>query len=413
MTNISLKTIIAPAFYDLHRDIKQGLHTHYWLKGGRGSTKSSFISVEIPTGFLKDSNANAIILRKYGVSLEKSVYNQILWALDKLQLSAYWKAYKSPLRLVYTPTGQEIVFLGMDDPQKIKSLKPAHGYYKYVWFEEVSEADGIEEIRSIIQSVVRGGEEFRIFYSFNPPANQSNWVNQEVAIPRDDKIVHHSTYLDVPPEWLGKQFFIEAEHLKETNELAYRHEYLGEATGTGLTVFPNVKLQEITDEQIQSFDNIKQGIDWGYAADPFTYVKSQYSQKYKRLYIFDEIYAHGLLNSDAIEQVNEKRISYQDIIADSEDPKSIAEFWDAGIYIRGAKKGPGSRGFGFRFLQGMEEIIIDPQRCPNAAREFSTAEFEKEKDGTVRNEYPDKDDHTIDAVRYSLEDDMPIAMKVR
>lgn len=412
MTSINLKQVIAPAFYDLHKDIKQGLHTHYWLKGGRGSTKSSFISVEIPSGFLRDKEANAIVLRKYGVSLEKSVYNQIIWALDKLELTPYWKAYKSPLRLVYIPTGQEIVFLGMDDPQKIKSLKPAHGYYKYVWFEEVSESDGIDEIRSIIQSVVRGGEEFVIFYSFNPPANQSNWVNLEVQTPREDKLVHHSTYLDVPREWLGKQFFIEAEHLKSVNELAYRHEYLGEATGTGLTVFPNVVIREITDDEIKRFDNIKQGIDWGYAADPFAFVKTHYSQTFRRLYIFDEIYEYGMLNQQAIELVNNKLEYYGSLTADSEDPKSIGEFWDAGIDIRGAKKGAGSRGYGFKFLQSMEEIIIDPNRCPNAAREFSTAEFEKEKDGTVRNEYPDKNDHTIDATRYALEDEMPYAIKV-
>ena len=411
MTNIKLKTLLAPSFYDLHKDIKQNRHTHYWLKGGRGSTKSSFISVEIPAGFLRDSEANAIVLRKYGVSLEKSVYNQILWALEQMELTPYWRAYKSPLRLVYTPTGQEIVFLGMDDPQKLKSLKPAHGYYKYVWFEEVSEADGMDELRSIIQSVVRGGEKFVVFYSFNPPANQSNWVNQEVLTPRDDKIVHHSTYLDVPKEWLGRQFFIEANHLKEVNELAYRHEYLGEATGTGLTVFPNVVIREITDEEIKQFDNIKQGIDWGYAADPFSFVKTHYSRTFKRLYIFDEIYEYGMLNAQAIELVNQKLEYYGSLTADSEDPKSIGEFWDAGIDIRGAKKGPGSRGYGYKFLQGMEQIIIDPDRCPNAAREFSTAEFEKEKDGNVRNEYPEKNDHTIDATRYALEDEMPYAIK--
>lgn len=411
MANIKLKTLLAPSFYDLHKDIKQNRHTHYWLKGGRGSTKSSFISVEIPAGFLRDKEANAIVLRKYGVSLEKTVYNQILWALEQMELTPYWRAYKSPLRLVYTLTGQEIVFLGMDDPQKLKSLKPAHGYYKYVWFEEVSEADGMDEIRSIIQSVVRGGEKFVVFYSFNPPANQSNWVNQEVLTPRDDKIVHHSTYLDVPKEWLGRQFFIEANHLKEVNDLAYRHEYLGEATGTGLTVFPNVVIREITDEEIKQFDNIKQGIDWGYAADPFCFVKTHYSHTFRRLYIFDEIYEYGMLNAQAIELVNQKLEYYGSLTADSEDPKSIGEFWDAGIDIRGAKKGPGSRGYGYKFLQGMEQIIIDPNRCPNAAREFSTAEFEKEKDGNVRNEYPEKNDHTIDATRYALEDEMPYAIK--
>lgn len=411
MVDISLKSLIAPVFYELHRDIKQEKHTHYWLKGGRGSTKSSFISIEIPLGIVKDECANAIIFRKYGVSLEKSVYNQLQWAINSLGWGYYWKAYKSPLRLEYLPTGQEIIFAGMDDPQKIKSLKPRRGYFKYVWFEEVSECDGIDEIRNILQSIMRGGNSFICFYSFNPPANIANWTNIEVLENREDKLVHHSTYLDVPPEWLGKQFFIEAEHLKKTNELSYRHEYLGEATGTGLNVFKNLEIREITDEEITGFDNLREGIDWGYAADPFVFVKLHYSLKYKRIYVFDEIYEYGMSNGCAMEVVRSKTSQYAQIIADSEEPKSIGEFWDAGFDIKGAKKGAGSRGFGFKFLQGLEKIVIDPVRCPNAKREFTLAELEKEKDGSIRNEYPDKNDHTIDAVRYALEDDMPYSMR--
>lgn len=411
MTQTSLKSLIAPIFYPVHRDIKECLHTHYWHKGGRGSTKSSFISLEIPTGMLRDPLANAVVFRKYGISLEKSVYNQLLWAIEVLGWSALWKAYKSPLRLVYIPTGQEIVFMGMDDPQKIKSLKPKKGYYKFVWFEEVSECDGMDEIRSILQSIMRGGEKFVCFYSYNPPENPTNWVNVEVDIPRDDKLVHHSTCYDVPAEWLGPQFFIEAEHLRKVNETAWRHEYMGEATGTGLTVFKNLEIREITEEEKSQFYNIKQGIDWGYAADPFVFLKVHFSQKYKRLYIYDEIYEHGLLNPAAMKLVKEKYSTYAVIIADSEDPKSIGEFFDGGFDIRGANKPPGSRGFGFKFLQAMEKIIIDPIKCPNAAREFTMAEFGKEKDGSIRNEYPDKNDHTIDAARYALEDDMPFALR--
>ncbi len=410
--NKNLKELIAPTFMKVHRDIKRHKHTHYWLKGGRGSSKSSFISIEMIVGIMDDPLANGLCLRKYGVSLEKSVYNQLKWAINMLDVSEDWRAYKSPLKLEYLPTGQEILFVGMDDPQKLKSIKPANGgYYKYSWFEEVNEADGIKEIRSVEQSILRGGDCFVSFKSFNPPANASNWVNLEVQELRDDRLIHHSTYLDVPKEWLGKQFFLEAEHLKKVNELAYRHEYLGEMTGTGLTVFQNLEVREISDEEISNFDNIREGIDWGYAADPFCFVQCHFVKRTKYLYVFNEVFEYGMLNALAIEKIAAIHNSYAEIIADSEDPKSIGEFWDAGFPICGAKKGPGSRGFGFKFLQGMEKIIIDPIRCPNAKREFSMCEFEKNRDGSVRNEYPDKNDHTIDAIRYALERDMPIAMK--
>ena len=265
--------LIAPAFFKVHKDITQNKHTHYWLKGGRGSAKSSFISIELILGIMNEPGVNGICFRKYGVSLEKSVYNQLRWAISMLGVYDNWKAYKSPLKLEYLPTGQEILFVGMDDPQKLKSIKATNGgYYKYSWFEEVNEADGMNEIRSIEQSVMRGGDKFVSFKSFNPPANNSNWINTEVQEVRSDRLVHHSTYLDVPVEWLGKQFFLEAEHLRKTNEIAYRHEYLGEATGTGLTVFPNIEIREISNEEINGFDNIREGIDWGYAADPFCFV---------------------------------------------------------------------------------------------------------------------------------------------
>ena len=413
MADFKLKDIIIPAFYDVHKDIKERKHTHYWFKGGRGSTKSSFISIEIVYNIIRDPECNAICFRKVGKDIEESVYNQILWAIDILGVQDYFKALKSPYRIIYIPTGQVIAFRGLDDATKTKSIKLKKGYYKMSWFEELDEFTGPEEIRKAEQSVMRGGDTFLAFKSYNPPQNINNWVNQEVLNERPDRLVHHSTYLQVPPEWLGHQFIIEATHLKSVNEIAYRHEYMGEVTGTGLTVFPNVEIREITDDEIKQFDNIKQGIDWGYAADPFVFLKLHYSQTFKKLYFFDEIYEHGLLNSDAISRVFEKYSPYSKIFADSEDPKSIREFWDAGLDIRGAKKGPGSRGFGFRFLQAMESIVIDPERCPNAAREFMNAEFEKEKDGSIRNEYPGKDDHTIDAARYALERDMPNAMKVR
>ena len=154
-------------------------------------------------------------------------------------------------------------------------------------YEELDEFFGMEEIRSINQSLLRGGDIFYVFYSYNPPKSINSWVNAEVINERKDRLVHTSCYLDVPKEWLGEQFIIEAEHLKETNELAYRNEYLGEPTGTGGAVFTNITLRPITDEEISHFDKIKDGIDFGYAVDPACYLQMHFDKTRKKLYIFN------------------------------------------------------------------------------------------------------------------------------
>jgi PBSX family phage terminase large subunit len=316
---VKLSEIIAPCFWDIHKDIKERKHTHYWFKGGRASTKSSNISIEIVLNVIKDPECNAICFRKIGKDIEESVYNQILWAIDTLGVSDYFKAYKSPYRIVYIPTGQVIAFRGLDDAKKTKSIKLKKGYFKISWFEELDEFDGIEEVRKAEQSIMRGGNQFLAFKSYNPPQNINNWVNKEVSHERADRLVIHNTYLDVPREWLGEQVFIEAEFLKQFNELAYRHEYLGEVTGTGGIVFPNVQNLQITDEMINSFDNLREGIDWGFAADPFAWNKMHYDKTRRILYIYDEIHKVGLTNDRAMEELKNKTQTL--ISADSAEPK--------------------------------------------------------------------------------------------
>lgn len=406
MKKIRLSKLIAPSFNGVHDDIKHGRYTHYWLKGGRGSTKSSFAAIQIILGMMKDPRANAVALRKVGLYLKESVYEQLIWAIDVLGVTEYWHAKQSPLELIYTPTGQKILFRGADKPKKIKSTKLRKGYFKYIWYEETDEFNGMEEIRNINQSLMRGGREFVVFYTFNPPKSVKSWVNEEVLKEQPDKKVHHSTYLTVPREWLGEQFLIEAEHLKAKNKKAYEHEYLGEVTGTGGEIFANVTIRKITDDEIATFDRIKRGIDWGYSIDPFVYIKCHYDKTRLRLFIFDEIYKVGLSNRKAADMIKEKDPEHKIIVADSAEPKSIAEMKTYNIKIKGANKGPDSVDYGIKFLQDLEEIIIDIDRCPNAAREFLNYELEKDANGNFKAEFPDKDNHTIDAVRYALEDDM-------
>jgi len=397
-----LSECIAPSFYDVHKDIKQGKHTHYWLKGGRGSTKSSCVAIEIILGIMKDKNANAVALRKVKDTLHDSVYEQFAWAIDILGVNEYWDAKISPLSFTYLPTGQKIIFRGADKPKKIKSIKFARGYCKYIWYEELDEFNGMDEIRMINQSLMRGGEKFYVFYTYNPPKSINSWVNTEAKLTRDDRLVHHSTYISVPREWLGEQFIIEAEHLKATKPKEYEHEYLGEETGTGGEVFDNVQIRRISNEEIAEFENIYRGLDFGFAIDPLAYVVCNYDRKHKRLYIFHEHYKVGLSNKAAYEHISEENKRNEVVYADSSEPKSIYELIQYGLRVIGVKKGPDSVEYGIKFLQSMESIIIDDKRCPETAREFMSYELEKDVNGNFKSKFPDKNNHAIDAVRYAL-----------
>lgn len=404
---VSLKDLIAPQFYSIHWDILESKHTHYKLYGGRGSTKSSFVSIEIIYGMMQDPNANAACFRKVKDTLAESVFEQLLWAIDALEVSHLWKVTLSPLRLTYKPTGQRIVFRGCDDPNKSKSIKVRKGYFKYIWYEERAEFPGDEDERKINQSLMRGGDKYVVFYTWNPPKSLNSWVNQDVIEERDDTLCNHSTYLTVPREWLGEQFFVEAEELRKRKILAYRHEYLGEAIGNGGKVFDNIVIRQITDEEIAVFDRIRQGLDFGFAADPLAYERMHLNKKQRRLYIFGEVYQTNLRSSKAVEYIKILNPENKIITADSEEPRSIDTFNELGLRVVGAKKGPGSVDHGIAFLaDDLDEIIIDPVRCPNAAREFNSYELEKDKNGNFKGGYPDKDNHSIDAVRYGLEGDM-------
>jgi phage terminase large subunit len=413
MINTSLRDLIAPSFYELHNDIKHNRYTFYWLAGGRGSTKSSFVSIEIILNMMKYKDANTVILRKVKDTLRNSVYEQIKWSIEKLHVESYWRGTVSPLEFTYIPTGQKILFNGLDDPLKIKSMMVSKGYIKYAWFEEGTEFAGMEEIRNVLQSLLRGGENQVVFLSYNPPQSIRNWANQEITIDRADRKIHKSDYTTVPSHWLGTKFIIEAEHLKKVNEKAYNHEYLGEVTGTGGEIFKNVTIRTITNEEIAEFDQIRRAMDYGYSVDPFAYNTMHYDKKHKRLYIFFEINKVNLSNAAAVVLIKVENINNREIIADSAEPKSIDEMIDLGLRVKKAKKGPDSVEYGIKFLQDLEEIIVDNDRCPNTAREFLNYELEKDHNGNFKAKFPDKNNHHLDAIRYALSEDMPLEMKAK
>ena len=401
---IDYKDLFAPVYYEPWNDIVDHKYNEYWFRGGRMSCKSSFISIVIVLGVMSDRNANAIAFRKVGSDLRDSVFEQISWAIDKLGVRHLWEENKSLMRFKYAPTGQVILCRGLDDPTKVKSIKVRHGYFKYTWYEELAQFANMEEIRNTGQSIRRGGENFYTFCSYNPPMPASSCVNAEASVPTMGRHVYTTCYLDIPSDWLGEQALFEADALKMSNPRAYRHEYLGEITGTGGTVFDNLTIREITDEEISHFDIFRYGIDWGYK-DPNVFVACHYDANHSRLYVFDEIYKRMLRKRKFGELMLEKGTGYDFVWCDCSEPASIDELSQLGINCQPAKKGKDSIRNGVIWLQNLAEIVIDPIRCPNCAREFQLFEYKKDRSGEWTDNFSEKNNHTVDAVRYAVEED--------
>ena len=415
---------IADVYLPLYEDVLAGRHTRYNLPGGRGSAKSSFVSLAMVDGIMADPEANGIVFRRYGVTLRDSVYAQISWAIDALGVFDRWKGSVSPMQWTYRPTGQVIAFRGLDDAQKLKSIRPPlHGSYKWIWLEEYSELNGPNQVRSVLQSVMRGLGPFRVFCSFNPPRSKNNWANTSVLRTDDRAVTFRTDYTQVPAEWLGPEFLAEAEALKAINETAYRHEYLGEAVGSGGEVFPQVQEVALADQDVAELEAgyVYQGLDWGFATDPAAFVRLAYDSRTRTITMLDEIVGLGMSNEAMASAIKARgydlkpgssyyfspfggpgHMQKQAVICDSAEPKSIADVTALGIRALPCHKWPGSVNYGVRWLQG-RTIRIDPKRCPNAWREFTTYEYKQTKDGEFTSDVPDKDNHTIDGVRYALD----------
>lgn len=402
MSDIRLSEKIGSAFYDVAHDVFLHGHTHYDFSGGRGSLKSSTVSVLVPLLLINNPGTHALVLRKVANTIRDSVYAQYIWAIGELGMAAYWEAKVSPMELIYKPTGQKIMFRGADDPMKIKSIKVPFGYIAVTHFEEKDQFAGRAEIRSITQSTMHGGPVFWNFESYNPPISRDNWANKDSLEEWPDRLCHKSTYLQAPPEWLGAQFFAEAEHLKATDERAYQHEYLGIPVGTGGNVFDNLELREITDEEMSHFDHIYQGVDYGWFPDPFAFIRLHYDRARETIYLMDEIYQNKLTNEASGNIIIQRGYKDAYITCDGAEPKSVADYRAMGLPAKAAVKGPGSVDYGMKWLQ-RRKIVIDRKRTPNAYNEFVDYEYDRNKDGDIISGYPDENNHLIDATRYAVE----------
>lgn len=410
MATIKSSSLWAKKFNSLIKDILAHKYTEYVLPGGRGSTKSSVLSLIYIILLINNPEYNGLIVRKVSNTLRDSVYNQIKWAVEKLGLEHLFNFTLAPLQATYTPTGQTIYFRGADDPLKIKSIKTTNGYIALLWLEELAEFS-YNDLETIKLSSMRGGSTYYNFYSYNPPSSARNWVNTEMRKTRADRLIFESSYLDIPPEWLGDAFIFEAEEMKKSNPRAYDNIFLGKPTGSGTNVFENIEIRAIKAEELDALDWHYYGLDFGYFPDPLRFVAMAYDMNNKTLFIYDEmsLLKHG--NYEASEKLKkhleDKNIDFNiRITADSAEPKSVADFRTFGFNCRGAIKGRGSLEAGFKWLQSLRKIIIDPYTAPKSADEFSLYEFDiDKKTGEIMSGYPQgQADHSLAAVRYALEE---------
>lgn len=404
-----ISEIINKNFHEFWRVINSNKYLFHVLKGGRASAKSTHIAIWLVLALMKYP-VTCLCIRKVGNTLTESVFEQLKEAIDILNVGHVWKIQKSPLQLIYIPRGNKFIFRGADDPAKIKSIKMSKFPIAFVWFEELAEFKTEDEVSTIVNSVLRAelppGLSYKVIYSYNPPKRKQSWVNKkfETQFIPDNTYIHHSTYLDNPH--ISKAFIEEANEVKKKNEFKYRWEYLGEPIGSGVVPFSNLVFRTITDEEIASFDNIRQGNDFGYATDPMAFVRLHYDKKKRIIYFIDEIYGVKMSIRELAAKIKEKGYNDLPITCDSAEPRSIAELREHGIKALKAKKGPGSIEFGENWLDDLEAIVIDNKRTPNVAKEYENIDYQTDKDGNIRPKLEDKDNHSIDATRYALEMDM-------
>ena len=374
------------------------------VKGSRGSKKSTTISMWIIYNMMKYPLANTLVVRRVFNTHKDSTYTQLKWASNNLGVSHLWKFSKSPLEATYIPTGQKILFRGLDDPMSITSITVEHGHLCWCWFEEafqVMNEDDFNKIDMSIRGEMPLGYFKQITLSFNP-WSEKHWLKRRFFDVKDDDILASTTTYKCN-EYLGEDDIQVFEKMKLNNPRRYNIEGLGNwGIAEGL-VYENFEELEFDIEDIKRRNNIKSafGLDFGYTNDPTAFICTLVDLDNKEIYIFDEHYQKAMTNKMISDMIKYKGYSKEMIIADSSEPKSIDDIQRNGIYrILPAKKGKDSILNGIQFIQDFK-IYVHP-KCENTKVELSNYVWSN-KEGVNINKPIDEYNHLMDALRYALE----------
>lgn len=376
-------------------------------RGGRGSTKSNFWSAFAYETMMRDPMAHVVFTRRYKSDLRDSVYTQFEKTVRREGDPDDWEFTTAPMRAVYKPTGQSVLFVGCDKPIGLKSRTVPFGYVKLLIHEEADEMAGVEQMDSSEDTFLRSDTPALDIKIFNPPRSKNNFMNLYAAEKRGDPatLVCDSSYRAVPVEWLGKRFFERAEWFEKNRPDYYRNNYLGEVVGTGGELFGNVTERTITDDEVAGFDKFYQGMDFGFE-HPQAFVRVAYDPEDDRVTVlYERVEQHARLDGFA------QRIAADlpdarnnETICDSANPDKIADMYEMGFEVVGAVKRwkGGGRDYAWEWLRTVREIVIDPERTPHLANELRTLEFEQLRDGSYTSRYPDLGEDATMATIYAL-----------
>jgi PBSX family phage terminase large subunit len=372
-------------------------------KGGRGSIKSSFWSLFAYETIIQDPEAHVVFTRRYKVDLRDSVYNQFIKTVTRLNDLDNWDFTTSPMRATYKATGQVVLFVGCDKPISLKSYNLPFGYVKLLIHEEADEMAGVEQMDSVEDTFLRSDTPALDIKIFNPPKSRNNFMNEYAASKEGDAATYvcHSYYSSVPASWLGQRFFDRAEYFKAHKPEYFANNYMGEVIGTGGELFSNVVAETVTDERIKSFDEIYQGIDWGYE-HPQVFIRCAYERETDSVYIIGEHYKQRCNLVTYLKQIDEYK--HNETICDSAEPDKIADAADYGWNVIGATKRwkGGGRDYAWEWLRDRRRIVVDEQRTPRIAHELRTLEFEQLRDGSFSSRYPTLGEDGIMSTIYAL-----------
>lgn len=374
------------------------------VKGSRGSKKSTTTALWIIYNMMKYPLANTLVVRRVFNTHKDSTWTQLKWAVNVLGVSHLWNFSKSPLEATYIPTGQKILFRGLDDPMSITSITVEVGYLCWAWFEEafqIMNEDDFNKVDMSIRGELPLGYFKQITLTFNP-WSEKHWLKKRFFDVEDEDILALTTTYKVN-EFLGDDDRNIFEKMKKNNPRRYKIEGLGEwGIAEGL-VYENFKELEFDIEEISKKSNVISlfGLDFGYTNDPTAFIALLVDKEDNSIYIFDEIYRKALTNKDIYNEISYKGYSKERIIADSAEPKSIEELKRLGLRrIKAARKGKDSILFGIQKLQDYK-IYVHP-KCENTLVELNNYIWDN-KDGQILNKPIDDYNHLMDALRYATE----------
>ena len=393
------------------RDVVGHSYGDYWntkkryvvCKGSRGSKKSKTTALWIIYHMMQYPEANTVCVRRYQNTLRNSCFSDLQWAARQLKVEHLWDFPKSMLEITYIPTGQKILFRGLDDGLKVTSISVPKGVLCWVWVEEayeISNEDDFNKLDMSIRGEVPDGYFKRLMITFNP-WSATSWLKARFFDVTDDDIFTKTTTWQCN-EWLDEADRKIFEKMKVNNPRRYRIEGDGEwGIAEGL-IYEKVRFEDFDIDTVRATPGIKSafGLDFGFT-DPNAFTCSMVDNTNMIIYVFDEWYKTGVTNKIIAEQIKNMGYGGQRIICDSAEPKSIQELRDEGINAEASRKGKDSVNHGIQLIQNYT-IVVHERNCPEFKKEIQNYCWAKDKDGKPTDKPDHEFSHGMDSFRYGV-----------